>query len=66
MYLRVAKSLRVHFRRVEHDVVHCAVPEEVSPQKLLHIYRKSRVPVCNVPLVHELEALMEWSIGIGS
>ena len=65
MHLRGAKPLRVHFRRVEHDVVHCAVPE-VSPQKLLHLYRQPRVPVCNVPLMHELETLIERSIGIGS
>ena len=57
------KFLGVHFRWVEHNVVRCAVPENVSPQMLLHILWRPRVPVCNILHVHELETLMKRSIG---
>jgi hypothetical protein len=49
------KSLRVHPRRIEHDVFRCAITEGVlyegSPTKA------TNVPVCNISFVHEFKTL---------
>jgi hypothetical protein len=49
------KSLRVHPRRIEHDVFRCAITERVlyegSPTKA------TNVPVCNISFVHEFKTL---------
>jgi hypothetical protein len=53
------KSFRVHPRRIEHDVIRCAITENVlyegSPTKA------TNVPVCNISFVHEFKTLA-WRI----
>jgi hypothetical protein len=55
------KSFRVHSGRIQHDIVRCTIPER-DIDKDLHMNRSS-VPMCDISLVHESEALCQGISG---
>ena len=50
------KPIRIHFRRIEHDVVSCAITSKIVRLESLGVIVVF-IPVCDIPLMHESDAL---------
>ena len=61
IYLHGVKSFGIHFRQVEkHDVIHPKKSHLITEST--STCKRPRVPVCNVPLLHGLETLIQTKI----